>query len=100
MNDNPGSDVASLRNLTISLAKNAIFSREQLCKCSLSGRKNTAALNPQKLDYIMTLVRSRICNKPDVEFGVFAEIRCRNPVKLYELIQEGNFNLHTCITLI
>ena len=35
MNDNPGSDVASLRNLTISLAKNAIFGREQLCKCSL-----------------------------------------------------------------
>lgn len=68
MQNNPGSDVASLRNLTTSLAKEAIFGRDELAKCSLSGRKNTGTLSAEKLNYIKTLVKSRVPNKSNVEF--------------------------------
>ena len=73
MNDNAGSDIASLRALTTALAKDAIFGREELIKSSLSGRKNTGALSLEKL----TLVRSRIPNKTSVEFEYIWTL-CRN----------------------
>ena len=44
MNNNPGSDLASLRLLTTALARDAIFGREELANKSLSGRKNTGVL--------------------------------------------------------
>ena len=67
MNNNPGSDVASLRILTVALARDAIFGKEELATKSLSGRKNTGVLDPDKLNYIKTLTYSRIPQKSPVE---------------------------------
>ena len=63
-----GSDVASLRNLATALARESIFGREEMAKKSLSGRKNTDILDKEKVDYIKTLVRSRVPNTSQVEF--------------------------------
>ena len=52
MNNNPGSDVASLRILTVALGRDAIFGKDKLATKSLSGRKNMAVLNPDKLNCI------------------------------------------------
>lgn len=79
MQNNPGSDVASLRNLTTSLAKEAIFGREELAKCSLSGRKNTGTLSAEKLNYIKTLVQSTVPNRSNVEFEHIWTL-CRNSI--------------------
>ena len=68
MNDHGGTDVASLRNLTTALAREAIFGKEELAKNSLSGRKNTGILNKEKLSYIKTLVKSRVPGMTQVEF--------------------------------
>ena len=68
MRDHPGIDVASLRELTLALARDAIFGREELARCSLSGRKNTASLDPRKLDYIKKVVHSCVPDKPKVKF--------------------------------
>ena len=68
MKNQPGTDTASLRMLTTALAKDAIFGREDLLKCSLSGRNNTGTLPMEKLNYIKTLVQSRVPNKSQVEF--------------------------------
>ena len=37
--DHPGTGVANLRNLAISLAKDAIFGKDEMMRCSLSGRR-------------------------------------------------------------
>ena len=63
-----GSDAASLRKLTTALAREAIFGREELIKKSLTGRKDTEQLDRQKVNYIKTLVQSRVPNKSDVDF--------------------------------
>ena len=68
LGDHPGSSVASLINLALSLAREAIFGKEQMIKCSLSGRKNTTSLDEKKLDYIKTVVRSRVPNMTQNEF--------------------------------
>ena len=68
MQNHTGSDIASLRILTTALAREAIFGREELAHKSLSGRRNTSVLEQDKLDYIKTLVRSRVPNKSAVEF--------------------------------
>ena len=47
--DHPGTGIANLRNLAISLAKDAIFGKDETMRCSLSGRKNTASLDVKKL---------------------------------------------------
>lgn len=75
--DHPGSDVSVLRELTTALAREAIFGREELSKCSLSGRKNTISLNKRKLEYIKSVVRSRIPNKSGVEFELIWKL-CRS----------------------
>lgn len=68
MNRYSGTDLASLRKLTTALAREAIFGREELAQKSLSGRNETEQLDKQKLDYIKTLVHSRIPNKSSVDF--------------------------------
>ena len=68
LGDNPGSSVANLRNLALSLARDAIFGREQMVRCSISGRKNTSSLDDKKLEYIKTVVRSRVPNMAQNEF--------------------------------
>ena len=64
----PGKDVASLRSLTVALARDAIFGREALSKCSLSGRKGTGVLSQEKVRYIKQLVHSRVPKKSLVDF--------------------------------
>ena len=64
MNDHPGTDV----QLAIALARDAIFRKDQIVKCSLSGRKQTGMLDQEKLNYIKMAVHSRVPNKSAVEF--------------------------------
>ena len=68
LKEHPGSDVASLRDLTIALARDSIFGRDELSHCSLSGRKNTTTLDSKKLDYIKKVVYSRCPKKSLAEF--------------------------------
>lgn len=68
MKNNPGRDLASLRKLTTALAKEAIFGWEEMMKKSLTGHKDTGELDKNKIDYIKTLVHSRVPNKSDSEF--------------------------------
>ena len=68
MNDRPGKDIQRLRELAIALAKDAIFGKEQLMKCSLSGREHTGTLDQEKLEYIKIAVHSQVSNKSAVEF--------------------------------
>ena len=66
--DHPGTGIANLRNLAISLAKDAIFGKDEMMRCSLSGRKNTASLDAKKLQYIKTIIHSRVPRVSDAEF--------------------------------
>ena len=50
MMDYPGTDVAFLRRLTTTLARDDIFGREALCRSNLSGKNNTGCLEKHKLD--------------------------------------------------
>ena len=68
LKEHPGTDVASLRDLTISLARDSIFGRDELSHSSLSGHKNTATLDSKKLDYIKKVVYSRCPKKSLAEF--------------------------------
>ena len=65
MKDIPGKDVNSLRLLALRLARDAIFGREQW---ALSGRGPLGKANLKKLDYIRSLIESRIPNKSKVEY--------------------------------
>ena len=65
---------------------------------SISGRKNTASLDPRKLDYIKTVVHSRVPDKPKVEFeytGDFAAHHFLNLVRLCAITQGGSFERTT-----
>ena len=81
MNNNSGTDVASLRNLTTALARDAIFGRKEMAKKSLSGRNETRVLDSEKLNYIKTLVRSRVSEKPRIEFEHTWAL-CRNSLSI------------------
>lgn len=70
LKEHPGSDVASLRDLTIALARDSIFGRDELSHSSLSGRKNTTTLDSKKLDYIKKIVYSRCPKKSLAEFEI------------------------------
>ena len=80
LRDYPGSDVATLRLLTTALAREAIFGREELAKKSLSGRNNTGMLEQEKLDYIKTLIKTRVPRKTGKlnlsKFGTCAGHHC------------------------
>lgn len=79
MNDHPGTDVQHLRDLAIALARDAIFGKDELMKCSLSGRKHTGTLDQEKLDYIKMAVHSRVPNKSAVEFEHIWQL-CRSSI--------------------
>ena len=68
MNNNIGTDLTSLRRLTTALAREAIFGTDELIKHSLTGRCDTLKLDGEKVNYIKTLVRTRVPNKSKVEF--------------------------------
>ena len=67
--DNPGSSVANLRNLALCLARHAILGRDEMVKFSLSGWKNTCSFDEKKMEYIKTVVRSRVPNMSEGEFN-------------------------------
>ena len=72
MNDRPGTDVQHLRELAISLARDAIFWKEQLIKCSLSGRKHTGTLDQDWLiGYYNIGRRSKM-----METNIFLHYQC------------------------
>ena len=48
LEENPGKGETQLRQLTTALAREGVFGREALEKCSLSGRKRTDTLDPKK----------------------------------------------------
>ena len=52
--------VPTLRLLAVALAQDGIFRREVLAENSLSGCKGTGVLDQAKLEYIKTLVRTRV----------------------------------------
>ena len=79
MNNIPGKSVASLRILAVALARDAVFGRQTMSRCSLSGRKGTASLAQHKMDYIKTLLRLRAPGKSDTEFEYIWSI-CRNSI--------------------
>lgn len=79
LGDHPGTGVANLRNLAISLAKDAIFGKDEMVRCSLSGRKNTAALDEKKLKYIKTIIQSRVPRMSEAEFESLW-ILCRSSI--------------------
>ena len=64
----PGKDLASLRRLTTALAREAIFGREEMMSRSITGRQKTERLDQDKLDYIKTLVHSRVPQQSNTEF--------------------------------
>lgn len=68
MSEYTGTSEVALRSLTTALAREAIFGREDMATRSLSGRKNTVALDKKKTDYIKVLVRSHVPKKSSVEF--------------------------------
>ena len=68
MNSNPGTDLASLRKLTTALAREAIFGRDDMITKSIAGRHKTEKLDQEKLDYIKTLVHSRVPHQRSTEF--------------------------------
>ena len=68
MKDYPGNDVFTLRRLATALARDAIFGKKALSKSSLSGKNNTGCLEKRKLEYIKTIVRSRVPTMSDVAF--------------------------------
>ena len=68
LQDNPGSSVTSLRTLSVALARDAIFGKDEMIQKSLSGRKGTMSLDPKKLEYIKLVVKSRVPKMTPVEF--------------------------------
>ena len=69
LKDIPGTDMASLRMLAVSLARDAVFGREEWSKTSLSNRKGSELkeADKQKMDYVKTLVFSRVPKMSKVE---------------------------------
>ena len=93
--DNPGSSVANLRNLALCLARDAIFGRDEMVKFSLSGRKSTCSFDEKKMEYIKTVVRSRVPNMSEgefngINFGLYARGQSQSLAKHSALKQNGN----------
>lgn len=69
LKDIPGTDMASLRLLAVSLARDAIFGREQWAQTCLSGRRGSelSQADIRKMDYIKALVFARVPQKSKIE---------------------------------
>ena len=50
-----------------------------MMRCSLSGRKNTTALDEKKLNYIKTIIQSRVPRMSEIEFASLW-ILCRSSI--------------------
>ena len=67
LHENHGTTVSDLRRLSVALARDAIFGREALSNSDLGGKKFTRS-EEKKMEYIKTVVKSRVPNMPQVEF--------------------------------
>jgi hypothetical protein len=69
LKDIPGTDMASLRMLAVALARDAVFGKEEWAKSGLTTRKGSGLkeADKQKMDYVRTLVFSRVPKKSKVE---------------------------------
>ena len=77
MRDIPGTDIASLRRLATALAREAIFGKKELQHSSLTGKNRTGSLDKSKLDYIKSILKSRVPNMRELEFD-FVWSKCRS----------------------
>ena len=94
MKDYPGNDVFTLQRLATALARDAIFRKKALSKSSLSAKNNTRYLEKRKLEYIKTLVRSRVPIMSDValkHYGKSAVHLCQSHAKPCILLLRKNF---------
>lgn len=86
MSEYTGTSEVALRSLTTALAREAIFGREDMATRSLSGRKNTVALDKKKTDYIKVLVNSAVNH-------------CLNLVRHYGQTKGGDYELTLIINI-
>jgi len=86
MRDYPGDSLEALRRLAGALARDAIFGRDTLRRSSLSGRPKKGQTTPseipldeEKMEYIKTVVRSRLPNTSALHFEAIWS-KCRNTI--------------------
>ena len=79
--NNNGTEVADLRNLAVSLARDSIFGKQEMIRCSPSGRKNsnTESLDKKKINYIKAVVRSRVPSMSEERFNLVWPL-CRGSI--------------------
>jgi len=94
MREYPGESLSDLRKLAGALARDAIFGRDALRQSSLSGRNKKGQpstetpLDVEKLDYIKTMVRSRIPNTSGIHFEAVWD-KCRSTIsKACQLLRD------------
>ena len=83
----PGTDIASLRRLATAVAREVILGKKELQHSSLSGKKRTGSLDKSKLDYIKSILKSRVPNMRVLEYywswsGQSADHHCQSLAKL------------------
>ena len=74
----PGEDTSTLRRMAIAIARDSIFGQEALRSGSLrgGGKSNTGSLDKKKMEYIKTVIRTRVPNLSSLEFeGVWDKYR-------------------------
>ena len=60
MLDHPGTEISTLKDLAVALAREANFGHDGLAKCSLSGRKNTGT---ERLDKKSLSILKELCEQ-------------------------------------
>ena len=81
MNEYSGEQVSQLRKLASALACNSIFGKDALRAGSLRGgrQSKTQSLNKVKLNYIKTVIRTRVPNLSPIEFEAIWE-KCHTTI--------------------
>ena len=79
--------MASMRMLAVSLARDAVFGREEWAKTSLGSRKGSdlQPANKEKMDYIKTLIYSRMPKKSKVRVRI-----CMEPMQGVRFVKIGS----------
>ena len=95
MKECPGVDMAALRKLAGALARDAIFGKDELRASSLKGgrkSKTKSLCHKEKLDYIKTVIRSRVPKVSPLEFEAIWE-KCRATIsKMCQYLRDSAKN--------
>ena len=81
MRNYPGEDASTLRRLATALAHDSIFGKDALRSSSLrgGGKSKTGSLDKKKLEYIKTVLRTRVPDLSALEYeGVWD--KCRSSI--------------------